>query len=113
MTSHPWVNFTSRMIFGNWLWPSRRRQVFWAPSTNLNTMASAVLLERHPFERIVLCRTREGAFDRIRRAQVLPMFGREVVEGEERVPVLPQAFGGLLVFDDIGLDEGVDRRLGV
>ncbi len=23
MTSHPSVNFTPRMIFGNWLWPSR------------------------------------------------------------------------------------------
>src|SRR3984957_21039245 len=57
MTSHPSVNFTPRMIFGNWLWPSRRRQVFCAPSTSLNTMASAVLCERHPFERIVLCRT--------------------------------------------------------
>src|SRR5271156_3604084 len=45
------------MIFGNWLWPSRRRQVFCAPSTSLNTMASAVLFERRPFERVVLCRT--------------------------------------------------------
>src|SRR5215470_10066841 len=98
MTSHPSVNFTPRMIFGNWLWPSRRRQVFCAPSTNLNTMASAVLFERHPF-------------DRIRRAQVFPMFGREVVEGEQRVPVLLQAFDGLVVFDGIGLDERVERRL--
>ena len=56
---------------------------------------------------------REGAFDRIRRTQVLPMFGREVVEGEQRVPVLLEAFGGLLVFDGIGLVEGVERRLGV
>ena len=48
---------------------------------------------------------REGAFDRIRRTQVLPMFGREVVEGEQRVPVLLEAFGGLLVFDGIGLVE--------
>ena len=57
MTSYPSANFTPRMIFGNWLWPSRRRQVFCAPSTSLNTMASAVLFERHPFERVVLCRT--------------------------------------------------------
>ena len=56
---------------------------------------------------------REGAFDRIRGAQVFPMFGREVVEGEQRVPVLFQAFGALLVFDGIGLDEGIERRLGV
>jgi hypothetical protein len=33
--------------------PSRRRQVFYAPSTSLNTMASAVLFDRQPFERIV------------------------------------------------------------
>jgi hypothetical protein len=30
---------------------------------------------------------------------VFPMFGREVVEGEQRAPVLPQAFGGLLLLD--------------
>jgi hypothetical protein len=54
MTSHPSVNFTPRMIFGNWLWPSRRRQVFCAPSTNLNTMASAVLLERHRYSFIAV-----------------------------------------------------------
>src|ERR1700730_16213831 len=39
------------MIFGNWFWPARRRQVFCAPSTSLNTMASAVLFDRQPFER--------------------------------------------------------------
>jgi hypothetical protein len=39
------------------------------------------------------------------------MFGREVVEGEQRVPVLLQAFDGLVVFDPIGLDEGVERAL--
>ena len=41
------------------------------------------------------------------------MFGREVVEGEQRAPVLLQAFGGLLVLDPIGLDEDVERRLAV
>ena len=56
-TSSPSMNFTPWMIFGNWLWPSRRRQLFCAPSTSLNTMASVVLFERHPFDRMVLCRT--------------------------------------------------------
>ena len=51
------MNFTPWMIFGNWLWPSRRRQLFCAPSTSLNTMASAVLFERHPFDQMVLYRT--------------------------------------------------------
>src|SRR5271167_4184111 len=114
MTSHPSVNFTPRMIFGNWLWPSTRRQVFCAPSISLNTMASAVLFERHSFERIVLCRTVAKmlsiGFD-VRKC--FQMFGREVVEGEQRVPVLLQAFDGLLIFDGIGLDEDVERRLRV
>jgi hypothetical protein len=39
------------------LWPSRRRQLFCAPSSSLKTMASAVLLDRHPFDRIVRWRT--------------------------------------------------------
>ena len=51
------MNFTPWMIFGNWLWPSSLRQLFWAPSISLKTVASAVLFERQPFERIVLCRT--------------------------------------------------------
>src|ERR1700675_2516261 len=45
------------MSLGNWLWPSSLRQLFCAASTSLNTMASAVLFERQPFERIVRCRT--------------------------------------------------------
>src|SRR5271166_1016173 len=34
MTSIPSANFTPWISFGNWLWPSIRRQLFWAPSTN-------------------------------------------------------------------------------
>ena len=45
------------MSFGNWLWPSRRRQLFSAASASLKIMASAVLLERHPLERTVRWRT--------------------------------------------------------
>jgi hypothetical protein len=41
------------MIFGNWLWPLRRRQLFSAASASLKIMASAVLFERHPLERTV------------------------------------------------------------
>jgi hypothetical protein len=44
MTSIPSANFTPWISFGNWLWPSIRRQLFWAPSASLKTMASAVLL---------------------------------------------------------------------
>ena len=49
----PSVNFTPRMTFGNWLWPSRRRQLLSAASASLKIMASAVLFERHPLERTV------------------------------------------------------------
>src|SRR5262249_59212201 len=45
------------MIFGNWLWPLRRRQFFSAASASLKIMASAVLFERHPLERTVRWRT--------------------------------------------------------
>ncbi len=47
------ANFTPRMIFGNWLWPSRRRQLFSAASASLKIMASAVLFDRHPLDRTV------------------------------------------------------------
>ena len=33
------------------------RQLFWAPSTSLKTMASAVLFDRQPLDRMVRCRT--------------------------------------------------------
>src|SRR6476620_1215018 len=57
MTSIPLLNVTPRTSFGNWLWPSRRRQLFCAASSSLKTMASAVLLDRQPFDRIVRWRT--------------------------------------------------------
>ena len=57
MTSIPSVNLTPWISFGNWLCPSMRRQFFCAPSTSLKTMASAVLFDRQPFDRMVRCRT--------------------------------------------------------
>jgi len=48
---------TPAISFGNWLWPSRQRQLFCAASMSLKTIASAVLFERQPFDRIVRCRT--------------------------------------------------------
>src|SRR5262249_19096717 len=44
--SIPSANFTPRTTFGNWLWPSSRRQLFSAASASLKIMASAVLFER-------------------------------------------------------------------
>ena len=57
MTSIPSVNLIPWISFGNWLWASMRRQFLCAPSTSLKTMASAVLFDRQPFDRMVRCRT--------------------------------------------------------
>src|SRR5260370_1978083 len=72
MTSIPSVNFTPRISFGNWLWPWIRRQVFWAPSTSLKAMASAVLFDRQLFDRIVLSRQIVGLLGRSRPSRVSP-----------------------------------------
>src|SRR5947199_7505598 len=99
------------MSFGNWLWPLRRRQLFSAASASLKIMASAVLFERHPLgaHRAVAYR-RERAFDDVGCAQMLPVLGREVVEGQQRIAILAQALDRLVVFDAPGLDEGVERH---
>jgi hypothetical protein len=52
----------------------------------------------------------ERAFDDVRRARVLPVLGREVVEGEQRVAILDRSLDRLVVFDAPGLDEGVEGR---
>ncbi|MGY4281326.1 uncharacterized protein YjbI with pentapeptide repeats [Bradyrhizobium sp. LM2.7] len=62
MTSIPLLNVPPRTTFGNWLWPSRRRQLFCAASSNLKTIASAVLLDRQPFDRMVRWRTWRRCF---------------------------------------------------
>src|SRR5215475_15712161 len=41
---------------------------------------------------------------------MLPMFGREVIEGKQRLTILDQAFDGLVVFDAPGFNEGIERR---
>src|ERR1700719_3624446 len=40
---------------------------------------------------------------------MLPVLGREVVEGKQRVAILDQALDSLVVFDAPGFDEGVER----
>jgi len=47
-TSIPSANVTPRISFGNWLLPSRRRQLFCAASTSLKTVPSAVRFDRQP-----------------------------------------------------------------
>src|SRR5215469_7326746 len=55
--SMPSMNFMPVISFGNWLWPSRRRQLFSAACASLKITAIAVLFERHPLERTLRCRT--------------------------------------------------------
>ena len=55
----------------------------------------------------------EGTLDGVRRAQVLPVLGGEVVEGEQRVAILVQAICGFVVFQLVAFDEGVEGRLGL
>src|SRR3981189_1281871 len=43
---------------------------------------------------------------------MFPVLGREVVESKQRVSILAQAIGGLLVFQRVALDEGVERQVG-
>ena len=51
---------------------------------------------------------RERTFDDVRRSQMLPVLGRKVVEGEQRLAILDQAFDGLVVFDAPSFDEGIE-----
>src|SRR6266478_3193140 len=86
------------MIFGNWLWPLRRCQLFSTASASLRSWRARSCLRDIPW--IVRC---GGApwrrADDVRRAQVLPVLAREVVEGEQRVAILDQALDRLVVFD--------------
>src|SRR5437660_11502374 len=113
MTSIPSLNVTPRTSFGNWLWPSRRRQLFCAPSSSLKTIASAVLLDRQPFDRMVRWRTVAKVLSMglvVRRC--FPVLGGEFVERQQRISILAQAVGRLLVFGRVALDEGVERQFG-
>src|SRR4051812_45638527 len=55
---------------------------------------------------------REHALDRVRRTEVVPVLGREVVEGEQRLAVLGQAGDGAIVLRRVLGLEGRERRLG-
>jgi hypothetical protein len=55
-----------------------------------------------------LARHKKPLVHLIRGAQMLPMLGREVVEGEQRVAILGQALDRLVVFEAPGFEEGVE-----
>jgi hypothetical protein len=72
-------------------------------------MASAVFVREASFR--PNCSVADGgerAFDDVGRSQVLPVLGREVVEGEQRIAILDQALDRLFVLDAPGLDERVE-----
>src|SRR6516162_2493201 len=50
----------------------------------------------------------ECAFGDVRRTQMLPVLGREVVKDQQRLAILNETFDRLLVFDAPGLDEGIE-----
>ena len=56
---------------------------------------------------------RERALDRVSRSQVLPVLGREVIEGKQRMAVFAEAGDSLLVLDAIAFDEAIECSLGV
>ena len=56
---------------------------------------------------------RERRLDWIRGSQVSPVLGREVVEGQQLVAILPQTVAGLLVLGVVLLQELIEGRLGI
>jgi hypothetical protein len=50
---------------------------------------------------------RERAFDDIGCTQMLPVFGRKVIEGKQCVSILDQTLGCPVVLDAPGFDEGI------
>src|SRR5512132_4102173 len=96
VTSTPFRNVTPWTTLGNWFSPFSLRHVLAAAMTSLNTMSRAVSWDNAPLVRTVSVPHRgEHALDRVGRAQVIPVLGREVVEGQQRVSVLDQAGGRL------------------
>lgn len=52
---------------------------------------------------------RERAFHDIRRAQMLPVLDRKVIEGQQCLAIFDEACDGRLVFDGPDFDEGIER----
>src|SRR5437588_5227112 len=100
------------MSLGNWWWPSSLRQLFCAASTSLNTMASRLIREAALGADRAVPHGGKGALDRVRGPEVFPVFGGEIVECEQGLAILRQALGGLIVFQLVDCDEGVERGLG-
>lgn len=80
---------------------------------SLKTISRAVLCDRAPFARMVpVPDGDEDALDGVGRAYMVPMLGREVEEGPERLAVLDETFDGLGIFGAVLLLEDRDGELG-
>src|ERR1700730_12624828 len=107
------LNVTPRTSFGNWVVAIETTPSFLCALDQFEDHR-----ERGPVRQTALrsdCAVAhggEGAFDGVGRPQVFPVLGREVVKSEQRVSILAQAVGRLLVFQRVALDEGVERQLG-
>jgi hypothetical protein len=55
----------------------------------------------------------QSPFDWVCRSQELPVLRGKIVEGQQRLAIFLEAFGGFLVFDGVGLGEGANRGLGL
>src|ERR1700731_565252 len=99
MTLIPSLNVTPRTSFGNWVVAIETTPAFLCALDQFEDHR-----ERGPVRQTALrsdgavAHGGEGAFDGVGRPQAFPMLGREVVESEQRVPILAQAVGRLLVF---------------
>ena len=56
---------------------------------------------------------RKDTFDRVRSPDVLPVLGREVIEGQQLRAILNQLGGGFLVFHAVGIHEETEGGIGL
>src|SRR5215217_7204920 len=103
---------TPRTIFGNWFSPFSLRQVLAAAMTSLKTISRALSCDSALGAHRPVPHRGEDALDRVRGAQVIPVLGGKVAEGQRRVAVLDQARHRFLAFGRVLLGGGGDRRLG-
>src|SRR6266851_6392001 len=113
MTSMPFWNLTPWTTFGNWFSPFNRRQCFCGgvdefEHHELGGLGRQGSLGPHGS----MTHRRKYALDRVRRAQMVPVLGREVEEGEQSFPVLRQAGDRLVVLGAVLVGEHIHGRLG-
>jgi hypothetical protein len=81
--------------------------------TSLNTISRVVVGDNEPFRAYgPVPHGGEHALNGVGRAQVIPMLSRKVVEGQQCVAIIDQAFDRPTVFGAVFLGKDVDRRFG-